>query len=274
MRFLALTHGDGKNEVSGIIGSKYEPCKTILTRELDNILDRIDAFNSTKDDCVFPSPVTWMTDAKKCMIGMYKSKTEDLALVKSKVKAALRGIDSKLLCPYCGTATADCHDHFLDKDTYPEYSAVPDNLIYVCDKCNTLKKQKGERAATNIIWSYYVLSQEYVFLQCHLRWIAGVITPIFSIVEHHSRIPVRILKRIQLHFCELDLAERYLAQSQTETAFFVEEYQRRIGNKVKLLDLMDIYQSRARKYTAEHHPNHHHTILCSALTSQVPGLFR
>lgn len=62
--------------------------------------------------------------------GLFDSPTVDLAYI-DEIRAGLGGA-----CPVCGRDALGTLDHYLPKQTFPEFSFYSKNLVPACDRCN------------------------------------------------------------------------------------------------------------------------------------------
>lgn len=58
-------------------------------------------------------------------------------------------------CPMCGLGQAKTLDHYLPKDSYPEFSVYALNLVPCCSSCNTAKGNKVGDASRRFLHAYF-----------------------------------------------------------------------------------------------------------------------
>lgn len=61
-------------------------------------------------------------------------------------------------CPMCGSPTIGTLDHYLPKDSFPEFSVMPSNLLPTCSMCNSGGKGrifKGTAPGERFLHPYY-----------------------------------------------------------------------------------------------------------------------
>jgi hypothetical protein len=62
------------------------------------------------------------------------------------------------ICPMCGSSVTGALDHFLPKETFPEFSVMAANLVPACTSCNSSVKgrtYKGESSEEWLIHPYF-----------------------------------------------------------------------------------------------------------------------
>lgn len=121
-------------------------------------------------------------------------------------------------CPYCGISEPKTLDHYLPKESYPEFSVFPANLIPICHVCNS--SYKGTQLLSNtgerlFLHSYFDVLPLFDFICVQVNMGAEIeiefnITPkaddpYFSTV-------------ITNHFLKLGLKQRFARKAAAEIA--------------------------------------------------------
>lgn len=109
---------------------------------------------------------------KDTLYGFYDMARETIA-----IRAVRRAKLST--CPMCGSGSVGTVDHFLPRETYPEFSILIANLVPTCGICNTKAKKgkfKGLLAGQRFLHPYFnkVLARE--IWQVGFDFNAGVVT--------------------------------------------------------------------------------------------------
>lgn len=74
----------------------------------------------------------------------FKSMYDNNAAIRASIWQNLERVNgnAKIVCPLCGAALADELDHYVPRESYPEYSIHIQNLIPLCHDCNHKKGVK------------------------------------------------------------------------------------------------------------------------------------
>lgn len=122
-------------------------------------------------------------------------------------------------CPYCGLGQASTLDHFLPKTSYPQYSVTPINLIPACKDCNTGKSAFSATIADEQCLHPYFDHGEFSGHQ----WLhAEVIQTSPATISFYVNAPdfwdTISKNRINFHFSDFRLAQRFSVEAATEIA--------------------------------------------------------
>ncbi|WP_407484520.1 HNH endonuclease [Elizabethkingia miricola] len=78
------------------------------------------------------------TQEKETLIDLYQSKSKVIKKIKNKIlDAQIRTINTT--CQYCTLNSVNTLDHFIPKESFPEFSVNPLNLFPCCPECNSKK---------------------------------------------------------------------------------------------------------------------------------------
>ncbi len=72
--------------------------------------------------------------------------------------ARIRSTKGLTCCPMCGSHHHGTLDHYLPRDSFPEFSILPSNLVPACPYCNSSVKKalyKGARSPERFIHPYF-----------------------------------------------------------------------------------------------------------------------
>jgi 5-methylcytosine-specific restriction endonuclease McrA len=121
-------------------------------------------------------------------------------------------------CQYCMIGDgSESFDHYLPKETFPEFAVMSLNLIPCCIKCNGHKSTtwKDSTNSRNIINFYYDEIPQIQFLQCSLSYRRN--TPIINFYLHNpGGIDSCLFEIIEKHYERLHLLDRFTKKSGTE----------------------------------------------------------
>lgn len=158
---------------------------------------------------------TFVRDEQDALIHCYKSETKPLSKLKSEIQLA-QPPDIGNLCQYCGVDTAYTYDHYLPKESFPEFSVLAMNLIPCCAKCNV---DKGNNWTTGGHCSFFHLYFDSIpsfrFLYCTLNYTGAVPAVEYSILLP-AAIDPQLQSRIISHYSNLGLLKKFAESSNTE----------------------------------------------------------
>jgi len=157
----------------------------------------------------------YVGDEKAALLKAYSDKGHNLNLLKKAIKDA-QELDLKNICPYCGILTPNSIDHYIPKDTYPEYSVLAINLVPCCIQCNGKKSEFWKLDTGRGIINYYLDSipnEEY--LSCSVKFEEKIPRAIYSI-SNDNGINSALFSIIETHYERLDLLNRFSESSNDE----------------------------------------------------------
>ncbi|EKW1653666.1 hypothetical protein P9K14_001120 [Citrobacter freundii] len=170
-------------------------------------------------------------------------------------------------CPFCGVGFASTLDHYLPKNSYPQLSVTPENLVPSCKDCNT---GKGTSLATNAneqcLHPYFdhgnFISEQWLFAE-----IVDEKTLTARYFVHPPKYWTDTSKaRVKSHFDSFKLALRYSIEAANEIAsrkYYFDDVLYNNGLEV----LIKILESEANSH-ARLHINSWQTALYQALASE------
>ncbi len=133
----------------------------------------------------------------------------------SNLKADIKDQQPDLLkgeCQYCNIGEPRTFDHYLYKDTFPEFSALSLNLVPCCWDCNHAKANKwlvnGHRVTVSLYYDTLPIVQ---YLNCTINIRRGVPKATYNI--NTAIIPGYMAGVINNHYTELHLLVRYAERS-------------------------------------------------------------
>jgi hypothetical protein len=154
--------------------------------------------------------VNYSQQTKQDLLHCYTSETASLnrlvAAIKDNQLFHLMGI-----CQFCGINTDSTTDHYLPKDSFPDFCVAALNLFPCCPDCNSLKGEYMWDALHNtrgIINFYTDVIPAQQFLYANITYNGDVPTVHFHI-QNISGINLAFYNIIERHFDRLNLLERY-----------------------------------------------------------------
>jgi hypothetical protein len=114
-------------------------------------------------------------------------------------------------CPFCGMGETSTLDHYLPKETYPQFSIFSRNLVPACASCNTLKRDRIRDEDTQVrlfLHPYFDDIPTRQFLRVDVVLSADGLRLNFR-VERPQGLPQRTFRHLESHFTLLKLGNRY-----------------------------------------------------------------
>lgn len=149
----------------------------------------------------------------KALIHSYVSETKSMRALRADLLSP--DLDDFAQCPYCGINEPKTLDHYIPKESHPEFSILPLNLIPICNQCNsTYKGTKFLSAGKRIfLHSYLDAFPDFDFLECEIS-IGRKIEVNFTILS--NPVHLEFSRLLGDHFGRLNLNERFKYQSSIE----------------------------------------------------------
>lgn len=120
-------------------------------------------------------------------------------------------------CPLCGLGHASTLDHYLPKSKYPQLSVLPINLVPSCKDCNTGKLSSIASTKQEQSLHPYFDHEQYVDDQ----WLYAEVVQSSPVTLRYYVFPPShwdntSICRVETHFLEFNLAERYAIEASNE----------------------------------------------------------
>ncbi len=208
MKKLEIPSIDNVDLFSKICQAKVEPRKSELSKLKQIVEQRYVEFNQTSDLSNLRE-YPFQKVEKEALIHAYTHQTFPIRELKIKIKKVQNSFYSTH-CPYCGIFHSDTFDHYMNKDSYPEFSVYGLNLIPSCSRCNRKKNAVWlKNSIRQFIYFYSDNLPEIEFLKC------TIISTKTNLVEvkfslDTSKLPDSLEKKIiENHFKNLNLMELF-----------------------------------------------------------------
>lgn len=156
-------------------------------------------------------------------------------------------VGAKGKCPYCGgIGDVEPLDHYLPKSRYPQFAVLPANLIPSCDRCNKL-------SGFGVVDCYTAQSINPYFDDDKFFdeiWVSVEFldTSIFSYVykcDPPEEWEDRDKLRVQNHFDDFLLAQRYAAAARSEVSYLASDFMATMVGSGQIEVVRDELKSRA-----------------------------
>ncbi|MBW3510603.1 HNH endonuclease [Janthinobacterium sp. NKUCC06_STL] len=150
---------------------------------------------------------------EKALLHAYNSPTATMRSIRDNL--IYPNIEDFDECPYCGINDPKTLDHYLPKETYPEFAVHPLNLIPICHICNSHYKRSQflDGGARLFMHSYFDTFPAFDFIQLQVIVNREVILS-FTNSSDPANPDFSIL--FGRHFRKLGLNERFVQKSAAE----------------------------------------------------------
>ncbi|WP_145889332.1 hypothetical protein [Candidatus Pantoea soli] len=184
MRNIPLPIENDKNNLDLIVEDKTDKYATPIRNIISRIKNAYDSYEANKLSLESLRPIGLSTEESDSILHAYNVKTKTFKIISARLfNPDLPDFDE---CPYCGISEPSTLDHYLPKESYPEFSVLSKNLIPICSVCNTIYKK-----------SKFLLNNERIFIH-----------PYYDIFPNERFINISIVvgNKIQLDFSSLGYA--------------------------------------------------------------------
>lgn len=191
---------------------------------------------------------------KTALLKAYSDNGKNLSLLKTKIKDA-QELDLQNLCPYCGILTPNSTDHYVPKDSYPEYAVLAINLVPCCIQCNGKKSEFWKQGTSRGIINYYLDPIPNVeYLSCSIEFEERVPCAIYRISNDHE-IDDTLFTTIEKHYEKLDLLNRFSESSNDEITNTLDSIHSFTDNPSheEIISMLNVnYSKKTRRYGVNH----------------------
>jgi hypothetical protein len=197
-----------------IFGSKHLATRALLQAARPAVIARCGTYDTALPRLQTPPILVWHPDTEAALQSCYTGGTKALSALKDDILTTLN-IQSPVnlqRCPYCLLNDPRTWDHYLPKESYPEYSVYHANLLYVCFGCNHRKGRHYDERELPYCHPYFTVPEGDALLHCNVRVANGVLTIQYygagagALVDKGSIVHRHIVGR-------LDLAKRFQAEA-------------------------------------------------------------
>ena len=192
-------------------------------------------------------PMETTDELKSALYKLYDSNEESIKDMKDKIKSNYKNNElshNSERCPYCGILrqSPSALDHFLPRGTFPEYSILSRNLVYICENCNNtahkgtlINDDQGKRLFLHPYTDIELKS--HTFIKCIISFDDLTVIPTFKVSDEILTLNLNLYKIACNHVKKLKLNKRYGSLVENDLLY-------KFRNKFTKLDL----DSRVRKY--------------------------
>lgn len=199
---------DEKQLLNQIIQNKKYSNKIVLENIKPVIFEDYDDYCDNEMNLERVEPDIRIGDREKELLHASYNQGKRISEIKQSIKQSMPdGIKEK--CPYCMLSEPTTLDHYLDKETFPEYSVYAKNLVPCCSYCNSLKGSKflSHSGKRMFISFYFDEIPQTAFLKICLGIKDNI--PCIEHLEIEFDEEKEVNEVIKMHYKELRLFERY-----------------------------------------------------------------
>ncbi|MFB6499332.1 HNH endonuclease [Bacillus haynesii] len=147
------------------------------------------------------------------LLHSYNNSTKPLNEITEKI-STIQPKEFGATCQYCGIGEPNTNDHYIPKESFPEFCVFPLNLVPCCPVCNTKKGSKWlvemERQFVNLYFDY--IPRNIRFLHANIEY-NGEEASISFFIERPLNFNAKLYRIINNHYYNLCLFTRYIKKS-------------------------------------------------------------
>lgn len=244
MRFQSVAELDFNEYFDAIIQAKHLATRALLIAARPAVVARLQAYDLALPKHQVPALAAWNGPTKAALLACYSVGTIPLSGLKNAILASLQALAPISLqrCPYCMLNDPRTWDHYLPKDSYPEYSVYHPNLLYVCFGCNQRKRDDYDAATLLYCHPYFTVPEAEALLHCSVLVDAGALVinyygAAYGVHESAGDIAQEHLRRLQL-------PRRFQAEAAALVSNLIGELRHYFPNGVGAEALRDVLRRR------------------------------
>lgn len=213
MRNLPVPGMDALARFDKITGEKRGQVSARLGRLRKRIASAYAAYQANTDSLHTIAAVGIKGVREAALLHAYNSPTATMRLTRDEL--LYPNIESFDECPYCGISEPKTLDHYIPKETHPEFAIFPLNLIPICHVCNSHYKRAQflEGGARIFLHSYFDTFPNFDFLQLHVA-VSQKIE--LSFTSRNDPTDPNFSLLFGTHFDKLGLNNRFVQKSAAE----------------------------------------------------------
>lgn len=188
--------------------------KDILLNIQDKIESQFDIYSGKfRDKKLYEiTSLAFSEEEKGSLIDLYKYRS----VIIQKIKGFILDIQERTInntCQYCTINAVNTLDHFIPKQSFPEFSVNPLNLFPCCSECNSKKSNLWLDNNRHLFLNLYLdelPNKKYLIADFDFQDDIPMVT--FSL-NNSENIDSRTYEVIESHFIRLDLLKRMRKES-------------------------------------------------------------
>lgn len=236
---------DVREYLPSIIKSKHKATRATLTSLQDDVFDLCDSYDDAINAMTPPAKQTWKNEESTALESCYNVSTTPLSTHKDNILSALKNQSEVNLqrCAYCMLNDPRTWDHYLPKESFPEYAVYHSNLLYVCFGCNHRKSKHFHNAHLLYCHPYFSVVAESPLLHCLVTIAGGTLTiKYYCAGDGALQAAGEVAQR---HMERLDLANRFAAEASSMVSGLIGELRQHFPHGVPSASLKNVL---ARRY--------------------------
>lgn len=213
MRNLPAPICDAEKIYDAITGEKRNLIPGRLRKIRKNVHTAYRTYIANSSNLETLAPIVIKPLHVKSLIHAYVTETKSMRTLRADLMDP--DLDDFAQCPYCGINEPKTLDHYIPKESHPEFSIFPINLIPICNQCNSKYKGKKFLLAGKRIFlhSYLDALPDHEFIVAEVS-VGRKIEVEFKLSPNANYKPFSDL--LGTHFAKLNLNERFKDQSSIE----------------------------------------------------------
>ena len=209
MKFITPLTIDSLDVFGKIVLSKNVTTQATLKHIFSHVKSRYSEYSMHQGDLRELSLSSLGAKDRDALLQCYLSETKELKRMKASIKAN-HIASAGMKCQFCGIEIISTYDHYVPKETHPEFSVHAHNLIPCCSTCNNKKRMTfltnlGERAIINLYYDA-IPNDRYLFSKIEFKNNVPVANFYLQKPSSHSECLFRLVSE---HYSKLDLVKRY-----------------------------------------------------------------
>lgn len=249
-----------------IVECKREPQRTILLSVSENVRQRYQHYWDNQHNLISILNENYSSDVKNALRHCYDVETEELNCLLKNIRQLPQKFGHQASrCQYCGIGPGFTFDHYLPKESYPEYAAYAINLVTCCSDCNTRKGAifmiDGQRQFINL---YFDNLPDAQFLYVDIIFsVENIPIPTFYI-KNIPELSADLSAVINAHFQKLKLYERYQDNISEVISELISGIQQN-NLEENISQIVELLRYESGKKTRMFGPNYWQAVLIEAL---------
>ena len=195
----------------------------------------------------------------------YEVETAPLSTLRGRIFAPV----SSARCPFCSINDTSTLDHYLPKETYPEFSIFSKNLVPCCAHCNTNKGTKLLEQDGDVrlfLHPYFDRVPETRFLVASVVIREDTLGLTYRIVRADG-VNRDVFRRLKSHFVNLKLDDRYRRMGLEHLSGRYGALKRAYGDRNDAGRVSTELEGEAERFELQYGLNHWLSVLFRSLSS-------
>jgi 5-methylcytosine-specific restriction endonuclease McrA len=250
---------DSVEVLDEITAAKQQPTQRRLTAVRRRVVTAYNAYEDAVPSVETLAPIAVTNVQRNALHHAYTVATIPMQELREKLSAPVMAGR----CPFCGISETGALDHYLPKESYPEFSVFAWNLVPSCAKCNTRKRTLVIDEHTDVrmfLHPYFDEIPNEPFLGVRVTLLADTLRLRFRI-RRPAGMSLPCYRQLRSHFTQLGLADRYQTQSLIELRGRHGSFARFYGPDADSARVASELVAEADTYEAAHGPNHWRVVL-------------